>query len=88
MTRKMTKAEAARLGGLAVVAKYGRAHMRVIGKRGYQAVVNKYFDGDAEAANKWLAEKGHYAADKDVSYGSVFQDPGPHPAYIQQERTE
>ena len=81
MTKKMTKAEAGRLGGLAVVEKYGRKHMAQIGALGYQATVNKHFDGDANAANTWLSKKGRYVADKDATYGPVFEDPGPHPAH-------
>ena len=77
----MTRSDAARLGGRAVVAKYGRQHMATIGRRGYEATVNRHFNGDEQAANQWLAKKGRYAADKDVTYGQVFPDPGPHPAH-------
>ncbi len=42
MTRKMTKAEAGRLGGLRTVQKYGRSHMSKIGKKGADALYKKY----------------------------------------------
>lgn len=68
-------------GGLALVRKYGRDHMKRIGRKGYEATVNKHFNGDFEAANHWLSRRGLYEQDKDVSYGTVFRDPGPHPAH-------
>jgi general stress protein YciG len=37
----MTKAEAARLGGLAVAAKYGPEHMAAIGRRGGERLVER-----------------------------------------------
>ena len=63
----MTKSEAGRLGGLAVVAKYGRGHMRAIGKQGFQKMVDRHFDGDRDKAIKWLTAKGLFEADKDMA---------------------
>lgn len=69
-------------GGLMVKYLYGRQHLQQLGKRGFQAMVNKHFGGNRKAATQWLSAKGLHAADKDVTYGSVFPDPGPHPAHI------
>ena len=55
---------------------------REIAKMGFQALVDKYWQGDREAAKKWLTGKGLWAQDKgyrDKGMG-VFEDPGPHPA--------
>lgn len=54
-----------------------------IGKLGFQAVVDKYFEGDREAAKKWLVARGQWVQDKDLSYAKpgVFTNPGPHPAH-------
>lgn len=70
-------------GGLATYAKYGSDHMRRIGRRGYQSMVNRHFNGDQDAANKWLAAKGQYVADATYRRWGLgkFQDPGPHPAH-------
>ncbi|MCB0190599.1 MAG: hypothetical protein KDJ65_01500 [Anaerolineae bacterium] len=70
------------LGGLTVKALYGREYFRELGRKGFQATVNKYFGGNRKAATQWLSAKGLYEQDKNVSYGSVFQDPGPHPAHL------
>lgn len=70
-------------GGLALVAKYGSAHMSQIGKRGYQTTVERYFDGDRKAANEWLAKMGRFVADagyRKLGLGK-FPNPGPHPAH-------
>lgn len=74
-------------GGLAVYNKYGREHMRRLGRRGYRAMVERHFDGDQAAANKWLAAKGQYSGDETYRrWGlSKFADPGPHPAHQTQE---
>ena len=68
-------------GGLVVKHLYGREHLQQLGKRGFQATVDKWFGGNRRVATQWLAAKGLYTQDKDVSYGSVFPDPGPHPAH-------
>lgn len=50
-------------GGQAVVEKYGADHMSAIGKRGFAAIVERRFDGDPEAAKKWLVRTGLAAMD-------------------------
>lgn len=71
-------------GGLMVKALYGREHLQEIGRKGFQAMVNKHFCGNRRAATKWLSAKGLYTQDKDATYGSVFPDSGPHPAHRNQ----
>lgn len=72
-------------GGLAVVAKYGAEHMAEIGRKGYEATVQKHFNGDREAANRWLAAKGQFIIDEGYRALGLgkFRDPGPHPAHHQ-----
>lgn len=52
------------LGGKAVVAKYGTAYMRQLGKKGLRALADKHFNGDLQAALTWLGSCGAYASDK------------------------
>jgi hypothetical protein len=50
----------ARLGGQAVVAKYGREHMAQLGKKGSRAVVAKYglrFYSEIAARNKGVKKR-------------------------------
>jgi len=73
-------------GGLATYAKYGSDHFRQIGRRGYESMVERHFDGDQDAANAWLAAKGRYVADETYRRWGLgkFADPGPHPAHCQE----
>lgn len=82
----MTKAEAGRLGGLAVVKKYGHAYMSEIGKRGFEATTELYFNGDPQAHVNWLVKMGMYVADtpyRERGWPSPFRWPGNHPAHEQ-----
>lgn len=45
-------------GGRATVEKYGREHMRKIGRRGYAVTTCRYFMGNAHLHNKWLVKAG------------------------------
>jgi general stress protein YciG len=69
------------LGGQAVVKKYGPEYMREIGRRGYETTVQRYFGGDRDAANEWLARRGHYVCDEGYRRLGLgkFRDPGVHP---------
>jgi hypothetical protein len=57
--KKLTKAEAGRKGGKATVRKYGKEHMRTIGKAGFQAFAKKlgYKGGSRLGAIQWLQRK-------------------------------
>ena len=69
----------ASLGGKAVVEKHGTQHMAEIGRRGFEATVEKYFDGDPQAAKKWLTDVGKWATD--IPGLRIWPHPGPHPAH-------
>jgi len=72
-------------GGVATATKYGSDYMAEIGRRGYETTVQRYFNGDHQAANEWLARKGQFTADEGyrrLGLGKFF-DPGPHPAQEQ-----
>lgn len=81
MTSTPTNLTPQAAGGLAVVEKYGREYMAEIGRRGYQTTVDRYFNGDRQAANEWLTKRAHYVCDE--GYRSLglgkFVDPGVHP---------
>src|SRR5690554_1408054 len=50
--------EIGRKGGLATVAKHGREHMSRIGHRGYLVTTCRYFLGNDQLHNRWLATMG------------------------------
>ena len=54
--KKLTKAEAGRLGGKATLARHGTAHFRTIGKAGFQALRKKFgfMGGSGRGAILWL----------------------------------
>jgi hypothetical protein len=41
-------------GGAETFRRYGPKHMAEIGRKGFQALVNRYFNGDAQSAKDWL----------------------------------
>lgn len=65
--KKLTKAEAGRLGGKATVKKYGPEHMRTIGKSGFAALRRKFgfMGGSGRGALRWLNKKGRIPAAPD-----------------------
>lgn len=65
MARKMTKAEAGRLGGKATYRKYGPDHMSRIGARGFERYAEIHHGGCAERAAFALDKAGRMAAFKD-----------------------
>jgi hypothetical protein len=72
--------------GAAVTVRRYRHKLSEWGRKGYEAVVNKHFNGNFDAANEWLARKGQHAQDQLNGYEQfyfTFPDPGPHPAHIQ-----
>lgn len=63
--KKLTKAEAGRLGGKSIVRKYGPEHMRAIGKAGFRALRRKFgfnltdpANGGGLGALRWLRRQG------------------------------
>ena len=45
-------------GGQRVVELHGRDHMSFIGKLGFQATVDKHWNGDRQAYKEYLQDKG------------------------------
>jgi hypothetical protein len=67
-------------GGQARAKKLTAQRRREIAAKGFQAVVDKRFGGDREAAKGWLVKKGHWANDQHYPPSfQVFEDPGPMP---------
>jgi hypothetical protein len=68
-------------GGNARALKLSRRRRREIAAMGFQAMVDRYFNGDRKAATKWLSDAGLYFQDSDLrSIGKgIYKDPGPHP---------
>ncbi len=76
-------------GGRATVARYGREHMRAIGRKGFQSTTHKYFRSEKEH-KLWLANMGAYTywrstglpMKRDHMGRGVFPDrPPAHPAH-------
>jgi hypothetical protein len=65
--KKLTKAEAGRLGGKATAKKYGPEHMRTIGKAGFAALRRKFgfMGGSGRGALRWLNKRGRIPAAPD-----------------------
>lgn len=53
----MSKSEAGRLGGTSTFKKYGKKHMREIGRLGAQSFWNKYFLTPVGTANFAIVER-------------------------------
>jgi hypothetical protein len=75
--KKLTKAEAGRLGGKATVKKYGPEHMRTIGKAGFAALRRKFgfMGGSGRGALRWLNKQGRIPAAPDPDLESrIFHE--------------
>lgn len=46
-------------GGRATLAKHGVDHFRELGRRGFEAFTQKYFQGDRQQAGDWLRTRAH-----------------------------
>ena len=58
-----TAARFGRKGGAATFARYGRAHMQMIGRRGFQVTTDRHFGGDRRKHLNELIRKGLRALD-------------------------
>lgn len=58
-----TAAAYGKRGGTTTYQRHGRDHMRAIGKRGFQAYVDRHFKGDRRAALNDLIARGLAALD-------------------------
>lgn len=57
MRYKLTTSDCSK-GGQAVLERYGREHMAFIGRLGFQATVDKHWNGDRKAYKEHLQDKG------------------------------
>jgi hypothetical protein len=70
-----TAADFGRRGGQATVKRHGHAHMSKIGKAGFAAMVNKYWNGDRAACLRRLKELGLMAQDPFPANAAWSQKP-------------
>jgi hypothetical protein len=56
--KKMSKAEAGRLGGMATKRKHGLEHYRRAGSKGFMVTVARHWFGDKEGYLHWLRARG------------------------------
>jgi hypothetical protein len=57
-TKKMSKAEAGRLGGMATKKRHGLEHYRKAGAKGFMVTVARHWFGDREGYMHWLRAHG------------------------------
>jgi general stress protein YciG len=57
--RKLTKAEAGRLGGKTTKERHGRKHYQEAGRKGFMATVARHWHGDRQGYLKWLRANGY-----------------------------
>ena len=55
----LSPAKRGRLGGLAMFARHGNLHMRIIGRAGYESTLERHFAGDARAHYEHLLRLRH-----------------------------
>jgi hypothetical protein len=67
-----------------LLANQGSDFFSRIGKLGFTATCNRWFNGDREAMKRWLARMGQWSIDQGMSCAKpdVFRYPGPHPAEL------
>lgn len=77
-------------GGRARAKALPARRRKEIARLGFAAMVQKWFDGDKQAAVDWLAKRGVWASDRMYREDGlgVFKDPGPHPAHRETFRLE
>jgi general stress protein YciG len=56
--RKLTKAEAGRIGGMTTKKRHGIEHFRAIGRKGFQATCDRHYGGDRRAMLNELIKRG------------------------------
>jgi hypothetical protein len=56
--KKMSKAEAGRIGGMTTKKRHGIEHYRAIGKVGFDAMARKHTGNVRKAAVQWLQSQG------------------------------
>jgi hypothetical protein len=59
--KKMSKAEAGRLGGLQTKKRHGLEHYREAGKKGFMVTVARHWQGDKVGYMRWLWARGWHA---------------------------
>ena len=74
--KKLTKAEAGRRGGKATVRKYGKEHMRIIGKAGFQALRRKFgfMGGSGRGALRWLIKNSKLPGETPAQFRRSQED--------------
>jgi len=72
-----------------LLQRHGNDFFSRIGKLGFQATTDLYFNGDRQAHLNWLKRKGWYSIDKDLPYHkpAIYGDPGEQPARLRGEDT-
>jgi len=59
--KKLSKAEAGRIGGRATKKRHGIAHYRAAGRKGFMTTLARHWQGDKPGYLRWLRERGWLA---------------------------
>jgi hypothetical protein len=59
--KKLSKAEAGRIGGRTTKRRHGIEHYRAAGKKGFMVTVARHWQGDKQGYLRWLREHGWIA---------------------------
>jgi hypothetical protein len=77
--KKLTKAEAGRLGGLQTKRRHGRQHFQQAGAKGFMATVARHWQGDKRGYLRWLHAQGWHSQ----LIALLDKEPPPPPGEIQ-----
>lgn len=59
--KKLSKAEAGRIGGQTTARRHGVEHYRAAGRKGFLATVARHWQGDRQGYLRWLRARGWLA---------------------------
>ena len=65
---KGAAADYGRRGGRKTVQRHGNRHMSRIGQQGYQTTLERHFQGDKQAFDRWLKDAGLGALERQQEY--------------------
>jgi general stress protein YciG len=77
--KKMSMAEAGRIGGMTTKKRHGIEHFRAIGRKGFQATCDRHHEGDRRAMLNELIKRGLATMDPSP-WNGAWQDYNAFPA--------
>lgn len=84
--KKMTKAQAGRIGGMTTRKRHGIEHFRAIGRKGFQATCERHHGGDRRAMLNELIKRGLASMDP-APWNGAWQGYNAFPARAKEPET-